>query len=140
MLARISILCNKRPHYSETSHSLHMKAYTGYRVLDQRGHPVANQVMVHEEGRPSRPLALRHDLRLHSQEFNWGYGGSGPAQLALALAADVLGDDEQAQDVYQSLKFKVVGRLPADGWSLSEDQLRQSIREIQEERDKGRPR
>jgi hypothetical protein len=32
--------------------------------------------------------------------------------LALALAADVLGDDERAQDVYQRLKFKLIGSLP----------------------------
>ena len=40
--------------------------------------------------------------------------------LALALAADVLGDDERAQDVYQDLKFKLVSRLPKDGWALTE--------------------
>jgi hypothetical protein len=57
----------------------------------------------------------------------------GPAQLALALAADVLGDDDRAQDVYQRLKFKVVGRLPKDGWSLTEDQLRQAIADIEQE-------
>jgi hypothetical protein len=30
----------------------------------------------------------------------------------LSLAADVLGDDEQAQAVYQRLKFKQVDRQP----------------------------
>jgi hypothetical protein len=107
------------------------KSYSGYRVRDQRGNSVEARILVHEEGRPPRPL----DLRLHSQEFNWGYGGSGPAQLALALAADVLGDDEQAQDVYQDLKFRLVGRVPEDGWSLTEEQLRAAIQEIQ---DRGR--
>lgn len=44
-----------------------------------------------------RPLEPRHDLRNHSPDgFEWGYSGSGPAQLALALAADVLGDDDRA--------------------------------------------
>jgi hypothetical protein len=42
----------------------------------------------------SNPLNLRLDLRNHSPSgFEWGYGGSGPAQLALALLADCLGDD-----------------------------------------------
>lgn len=109
-----------------------MKQYTGYRIRDARGHFVQAVVTVHEPGQAPRPLDLRHDLRLHSSEFNWGYGGSGPAQLALALAADVLGDDEQAQEVYQPLKFRIVGRLPDDGWSLSEEDLRASIREIQQ--------
>jgi hypothetical protein len=73
-----------------------MKSYAGYRVRDANGRPLHAVVTVHEPGREPRPLNLRHDLRRHSEEFNWGYGGSGPAQLALALAADVLGDDEQA--------------------------------------------
>ena len=111
--------------------------FTGYRVRDEHGHPVQTVVKVHEEGRETRLLPLRHDLRRHSAEFNWGYGGSGPAQLSLALAAEVLGDDEAAQDVYQQLKRKLVGGFPEDGWTLSEDQLRQAIREIQE-RDHGR--
>jgi Family of unknown function (DUF6166) len=68
----------------------------------------------------------------------WGYGGSGPAQLALALAADVLGDDEKAQDVYQQLKFKVIGGLPHEGWVLTEDRLRAAISAIEQQR--ARPR
>jgi hypothetical protein len=113
-----------------------MKMYSGYRILNHRGHPVENRVLVHEDAKPPRPLDPRYDLRLHSTEFNWGYGGSGPAQLALALTADVLGDGDQAQDVYQAVKSKVVGRLPADGWALSETQLLQAIREIQEGQDR----
>lgn len=62
--------------------------------------------------------------------FEWGYGGSGPAQLALALAADVLGDDEAALDVYQRLKFRVVGRLPGDRWTLTEAELADAIRAL----------
>lgn len=78
-----------------------------------------------------RGLDPRFDLRTHSPDgFEWGYGGSGPAQLALALAADVLGDDEAAQGVYQRLKFRVVGRLPADGWSLTEGELAEAIRSL----------
>jgi uncharacterized protein DUF6166 len=104
-----------------------MKTYTGYRTPD------GCIVKVHEIDGVARDLPLRLDLRNHSPTGpEWGYAGSGPAQLALALAADVLGDDDQAQDVYQRLKFKLVGRLPHDGWSLTEDQLRRTIQEIQQ--------
>ena len=41
----------------------------------------------------SCPLDSRLDMRNHSPTgFEWGYGGSGPAQLALALAASRLPD------------------------------------------------
>src|SRR5262249_13872052 len=63
-------------------------------------------VTVRSDGGPDRPLAPRWDLRNHSPAgYEWSYGGSGPAQLALALAADLLGDDGAALDIYQALKF-----------------------------------
>lgn len=46
-------------------------------------------VIVEEPGKPNRDLDPRLDLRNHSPTgFAWGYGGSGPAQLALAILAD----------------------------------------------------
>ena len=74
------------------------KTYTGYRLHTAAGGEAGTQVMVHEEGREPRPIDPRLDLRNHSPTgLEWSYVGSGPAQLALALAADVLGDDERAQ-------------------------------------------
>lgn len=79
----------------------------------------------------------RHDLRNHSPDgYNWGYGGSGPAQLALALLADALGDDQKAQRFYQDFKFRVIGRLDSDTWELSQEDIRQSVAAIQAERGK----
>jgi hypothetical protein len=45
----------------------------------------------------------------------------------LALAADVLGDDEKAQDCYRDLKLKLVGRLPHEGFVLTESRIRSAI-------------
>lgn len=101
-----------------------MKTYTGRRTDGGCAVTVS-------AGGNTQSLAPRLDLRNHSPAgFEWGYGGSGPAQLALALAADVLGDDEAALGVYQRLKFRVVGRLPADCWTLSESELAEVIREL----------
>ncbi len=106
-----------------------MKTYHGRRT-DDDGYAVE----VEENGQ-SRGLDPRFDLRNHSPAgFSWGYGGSGPAQLALALAADVLGDDDRARSVYQALKFRLVGRLLADGWTLTEERLRTTIDELEQER------
>jgi len=50
--------------------------------------------------------------RRHSPTgFNWGYGGSGPAQLALAIMLEIF-DDETAKLNYQDFKFKHVGSWP----------------------------
>jgi hypothetical protein len=77
---------------------------------------------------PSRALQPRLDLRNHSPTgFCWGYGGSGPAQLALALLADVF-DDGTAQRFYQEFKWDVIRRLPmGEPWELTEEQVREAL-------------
>jgi Family of unknown function (DUF6166) len=115
-----------------------MKTYTAYRLPGEHDTAGEGRVTVHQQGKQPRPLDPRFDLRRHADGFNWGYSGSGPAQLALALAADALGDDDLARNVYQKLKFKLLGRLPKDGWALTEQQVRQVIQEIQTERNQGR--
>ncbi len=73
----------------------------------------------------SRPLDLRHDLRNHSPDgAEWGYGGSGPAQLALALLADATGDDELAQNHYQRFKREVVAGFQRDRFLITQAEIR----------------
>jgi hypothetical protein len=61
------------------------------------------------------PLPLRLDLQNHSPTgFAWGYGGSGPAQLALAILADHLGDDARAARLHQRFKWRAIGPLNGD--------------------------
>lgn len=78
-----------------------------------------------------KPLPLRLDLRNHSPDgFAWGYGGSGPAQLALAVLADATGDDELAGWLYQSFKWQRIAKLDQDmGWELTHDEVLSWVRE-----------
>ena len=72
---------------------------------------------------PFCPLPPRNDLRDHSPGgFAWGYDGSGPTQLALALAVNVLGSDQLGLDHYDQLRA-LVARLPHQFWELTEDQV-----------------
>lgn len=67
-----------------------------------------------------RKLNPRLDLWNHSPSgFEWGYGGSGPAQLALAILADHCANDEQALNFYQRFKWKVVAEFPHRSWTLT---------------------
>ncbi len=79
-----------------------------------------------------RPLDPRLDLYNHSPTgFEWGYCGSGPAQLALAILADHLADDREALNLYQRFKWAVVVGLPRRRWILTSliiDQIIQNIR------------
>ena len=75
-----------------------------------------------------RPLVPRLDLWNHSPTgFEWGYGGSGPAQLALALLADHLGEDDTAVVLHQDFKRAVVARLDKRSWTLTSIQIQQHI-------------
>jgi len=61
-------------------------------------------------------------VRTHSPTgFEWGYEGSGPAQLALAIMLEIVGDVETAQLLYQSFKRDVIARLPEREWVLTEE-------------------
>lgn len=68
---------------------------------------------------PDRSQALRN----HSPDgFAWGYEGSGPAQLALALLLHSGLNDQIALHVHQAFKREVIARQPFDkDWTLEMD-------------------
>lgn len=83
-------------------------------------------------GDVTRNLDPRLDLRNHSPSgLNWAYGGSGPAQLALALLADVLDDDERALALYQDFKWSVVLHLDNAGWTLTDAEVRAVVERLE---------
>jgi Family of unknown function (DUF6166) len=87
------------------------------------------------DGQKCQSLPLRLDLFNHSPAgFSWGYGGSGPAQLAIALLADALGDDDLAVRLHQAFKFRVVGCWPeGQAWSITADQIAAVVNLIEQE-------
>ena len=89
-----------------------MKVYEGARSL------AGALVTVNGE-----PLPLRLDLkRLSPAGFEWTYEGAGPAQLALALLADHLGDDQAALRQYARFMRDVVANLD-NAWRLTSDDI-----------------
>jgi hypothetical protein len=99
-----------------------MKSYHGWR--DDNG---SAQVIILHNGVTALPLRL--DLDNHSPTgFEWGYGGSGPAQLALALLADRLPDDgDLAYQLHQHFKWAVVCQFPKSGWIIDAYEIDQWI-------------
>jgi len=73
------------------------------------------------------PLPMRNDIRNHSPDGpNWGYGGSGPAQLALALLCQVV-DRYLAEVLYQWFKAEVVAGWTGDSWFITRGQIQQWV-------------
>jgi hypothetical protein len=74
-------------------------------------------------GGSANPLDPRLDLWNHSPtRFEWGYGGSGPAQLALALLADAAGE-RLAVPLHQQFKSDVVAKADRQGFELADTQI-----------------
>lgn len=74
------------------------------------------------------PLAPSLELCNHSPTgFNWGYGGSGPAQLALALLLDVTKDAELSSRLHQDFKWAYVSRW-GEMWEISSNEIKEWIR------------
>ncbi|HEY9164063.1 MAG TPA: DUF6166 domain-containing protein [Magnetovibrio sp.] len=78
------------------------------------------------------PLAPRLDIRALSHDgFEWGYVGSGPYQLALAILAHELGE-KRALGNYRSFCEVTIARLRQDHWVLEGDQIEMSLQGVVE--------
>ena len=68
---------------------------------------------------PDRSLKVMN----HSPNgFAWGYLGSGPAQLALAILLECDVPEDDAVAVHQTFKEEFIGGLPQDkGWQVEVD-------------------
>ena len=95
------------------------KVYTGKRISDTEC-----EVTV-EEGGVTHPLNPRLDLWNHSPSgLNWGYAGSGPAQLALALLADCFGnDDDHAIELHHWFVWQWVAAQDKSTWTITSDEI-----------------
>ena len=75
------------------------------------------------------------DLR---QWATWGYNGSGPADVALAMLADYLGEVPTREGLnagrqrcwgpHQAFKREVIARLPEEGGTIAGDEIRAWLR------------
>lgn len=78
------------------------------------------------DGFELRPEAGQAIMNHSPDGFNWGYGGSGPAQLALSIVLEITGTISG----YQSFKWDVIARLKQGEdfqYILSDDELKKII-------------
>lgn len=103
-----------------------MSLYEGRIIIDEFG---SDDCAVFKDDQSFDDLHLH--MRNHSPTgFAWGYGGSGPAQLALALVMDACQDPYVSQNVYMDFKWEVISRLDKNkGWKMTSEDILKYIEE-----------
>lgn len=104
--------------------------YEGWR---RRSGPGACEIMRCEYDRDGRPIVApldpkpSQDVYNHSPNgFEFGYGGSGPAQLALAIILDATGDADMAVRYHQEFKDRFVSSWQ-HSFKINADQVRRFV-------------
>ena len=85
-------------------------AVIGNKIMAHNLKGLINDRSVLLNGKPLSPIASQAVYNHSPDGFNWGYGGSGPAQLALAVLLELYGK-EKALGNYQSFKWKIIANI-----------------------------
>ena len=97
-----------------------MKIYKGYRESVDN-YAEDNFITVDGKNFERAMLQKSLDIRNHSPTgFNWGYGGSGPHQLALALLMDATNDNYVAETFHHDFTKEFVSQW-GQKWETSDD-------------------
>lgn len=97
-------------------------------VFDANGDPFLH---AYDSPDAKTPRVLSYDGKTTGY-FNWGYSGTGPANVAIAIIADVLGisersieDDEPYRSAWQRLREARIAKVPqGETFSISEADVR----------------
>lgn len=93
------------------------KYYIGER--SERGADVYVRV-ISDDNEAGREYQLPHHVRHSPTGFEWGYGGSGPGELARCILIDFFdGDTERADACYQDFKSDIIAPIKDDCWTIS---------------------
>jgi hypothetical protein len=95
-----------------------MKRYLGTRFDGATGTFAGKAQVVVVEG-DGRAWRLAHRVRHSPCGFEWGYRGSGPADLARCILIDHLEDPDPPPVLYQRFMTEVIAGIGGDPWVLT---------------------
>ena len=79
------------------------------------------------------PLAPRLDIANHSPTgLEWGYRGSGPSQLAIAILATRIEDPDEVLQLAYVFKDQVISALSRDTWVLDGEHVDEMIASLRQ--------
>ena len=80
---------------------------------------------VYVDGVPLSPERSQKLVNHSPSGFCWGYRGSGPSQLALALLLESGATDEEALAWYQHFKDEAIAPLPQDDFEFPTERIKE---------------
>lgn len=100
------------------------------------GTRVEGYARVSVDGKPLHPGPSQRIENHSPTGFEWGYAGSGPAQLALAILLDyfeftkTFEPKRKAQTLHQDFKFAFVAQFPKARWTLTGEKIDDWLRAV----------
>ena len=100
------------------------RIFEGY----SQSNPFSREVLIIDENRSVRILKPERSqcVKNHSPDgFNWGYAGSGPAQLALAILLEVTNDEAKALAHYHDFERQAIAAIKSQetNWEIEENKI-----------------
>lgn len=115
----------------------------GHQTIDLPWDPAAGDIVCRRDRVPAgwpQPLGgplhfnIPQLIKLHSPTgFEWGYGGSGPADFALNILYWFTQDREFSERAHQDFKWSFISRMPDEGGTIPGHVIRSWITERQEQ-------
>jgi hypothetical protein len=109
-----------------------MKTYRGYRVKTEWE---TYEPKFSVDGKDFERLMLQKSLEIRNHSptgFEFGYGGSGPHQLTLALLMDATGDSDLAERFYHDFLVEHVccwdREETSEGWAITDDFIKEWVK------------
>jgi len=89
------------------------------------------EVMLERDASGYAVANVPHEVVHHSPTgFEWGYGGSGPAELALNILSAMIGQEAaQKNQLYQQFKWDFIAHMPKEGGTIREEDMRKWLTE-----------
>ena len=103
----------------------HRPPLTGYRGRYSHRHAIVERL----PDCTRLSSARSRTLQSHSRAFEWGYAGSGPSQLGLAILLDYTRAERLALAHYQAFTRDVVAGFD-ERWELSTDEIDAALRRL----------
>jgi Family of unknown function (DUF6166) len=99
-----------------------MKIYKGERISQNGG-----DTIVTVDGKP-----LENPDPREPRDYEWGYAGTGPGNLARAILIDCLGDKSRVERVRLQFLQSIISQLPRqNSWTLTEQGVLDAVAEIE---------